>query len=125
MRALVFTERVVYTEGDKVLLKYIASYFVNEGDSMMTKELESQEFYTEASINKLRSLNLVRYSSSDSIQISPQIVVEKERLEELPDHFESLKKWWFSKWWAVAFTVIFLVLPALKTYIDLISTLFK
>ncbi|MBD56371.1 MAG: hypothetical protein CMK68_05820 [Pseudoalteromonas sp.] len=122
---LVFTERVVYTEGDKVLLKYIASYFVNKGDSMMTGELESQEFYTEASINKLRSLNLVRYSSSDSIQISPQIVAEKERLEELPDQFELLKKWWFSKWWAVAFTVIFLVLPALKTYIDLVSALFK
>ncbi|WP_348707617.1 hypothetical protein [uncultured Pseudoalteromonas sp.] len=115
----------MYTEGDKVLLKYIASYFVNKGDSMMTGELESQEFYTEASINKLRSLNLVRYSSSDSIQISPQIVAEKERLEELPDQFELLKKWWFSKWWAVAFTVIFLVLPALKTYIDLVSALFK
>lgn len=76
-------------------------------------------------MNKLRSLKFVRYSSSDSIQISPQIVAEKERLEELPDHFESLKRWWRSKWWAVAFSVIFLVLPALKTYIDLISILFK
>ncbi|RJF35312.1 hypothetical protein D4741_10020 [Pseudoalteromonas gelatinilytica] len=122
---LVFTERVVYTEGDKVLLKYIASYFVNEGDSIMTRELESKDFYSEASINKLRSLKLIRYSSSDSIQIYPQIVTEKERLEELPDHFQTLKKWWYSKKWAVAFTVIFLILPALKTYIDLINTLFK
>jgi len=115
----------VYTEGDKVLLKYIASYFVNKGDSIMMRELESKEFYSEASINKLRNLKLIRYSSGDSIQIYPQIVAEKERLEELPDHFQTLKRWWYSKKWAVAFTVIFLILPALKTYIDLINTLFK
>ena len=92
---------------------------------MMTSELEALDCYSETSINKLRTLNLVKYDTDISLQIYPSIVSEKNKLEVLPDHFQDLKKWWFSKKWAVIFTVIFLVLPALKTYIDLVAFIFK
>ncbi len=118
-------ESSVYTEDDKVLLKYLAEHFVNEGNGMMTSELEALDCYSETSINKLRTLKLVKYDTDISLQIYPSIVSEKDKLEVLPDHFQDLKKWWFSKKWAVIFTVIFLVLPALKTYIDLVWFIFK
>ncbi len=115
----------MYTEDDKVLLKYLAEHFINEGNGMMTSELEALDCYSETSINKLRTLKLVKYDTDISLQIYPSIVSEKDKLEVLPDHFQDLKKWWFSKKWAVIFTVIFLVLPALKTYIDLVGFIFK
>ncbi|WP_025822246.1 hypothetical protein [Shewanella marina] len=111
----------MYTEDDKVLLKYLAEHFINEGNGMMTSDLEALDCYSEASINKLRTLSLVKYDTDISVQIHPNVVSEKDKLEVLPDHFQDLKKWWFSKKWAVIFTVIFLVLPALKTYIDLVT----
>ncbi|CAG9295941.1 hypothetical protein [Celerinatantimonas diazotrophica] len=116
----------MYTENDKSLLIYIADYFVKTGNnSIMVSELETLAFYSEASINKFRALKLVKYDTEISIQIFPSIVSERDKLQTLPDYFKNTKKWWFSKKWAVPITVIFLVLPALKTYIDLVSLLFN
>ncbi|MGE6649974.1 hypothetical protein ACQKE0_11915 [Shewanella colwelliana] len=115
----------MYTEDDKVLLKYLAEHFINKGNSMMIPDLEALDCYSEASINKLRTLKLVKYDTDISLQINSSIVPEKDRLEVPPDYFQELKKWWFSKKWAVIFTVIFLVLPALKTYIDLVGLVLK
>ena len=120
-----FKESSVYTEDDKVLLKYLAEHFINKGNSMMTSDLEALDCYSEASINKLRTLKLVKYDTDISLQINSSVVSETDKLEVLPDHFQDLKKWWFSKKWAVIFTVIFLVLPALKTYIDLVGLVLK
>ena len=115
----------MYTEGDKVLLKYLAEHFINKGDDMMTSDLEALDCYSEESINKLRTLNLVKYDTDITLKIYPSIVCEKNKLEVLPDHYQDLKKWWFSKKWAVIFTVVFLVLPAIKTYIDLVGLILK
>ncbi|ETJ48238.1 MULTISPECIES: hypothetical protein [Pseudoalteromonas] len=115
----------MYTESDKVLLKYLAEHFINKGGGMMTSDLEALDCYSEESINKLRTLNLVKYDTDITLKIYPSIVSEKNKLEALPDHYQDLKKWWFSKKWAVIFTVLFLVLPAIKTYIDLVGLLFK
>jgi hypothetical protein len=115
----------VYTEDDKVLLKYLAEHFISKGNGMMTSDLEALDCYSEASINKLRILNLVKYDTDTTLKINPSIVSEKDKLEVLPDYFQDLKKWWFSKKWAVIFTVIFLVLPALKTYFDLVGVILK
>ena len=115
----------MYTEGDKVLLTYLAEHFINKGDGMMTSDLEALDCYSEESVNKLRTLNLVKYDTDITLKIYPSIVFEKKKLEVLPDHFQDLKKWWFSKKWAVIFTVIFLVLPAIKTYNDLVGLILK
>jgi hypothetical protein len=115
----------VYTEDDKVLLKYLANYFINNDNWLMTSELENLDCYSEASINKLRNLNLVKYDSDLTLEILPSIVSEKEKLEVLPNHLKVLTSWWFSKKWAVPFSIIFLVLPALKTYVDLVRLIFK
>ncbi|ATG78779.1 hypothetical protein TW82_08550 [Pseudoalteromonas fuliginea] len=53
------------------------------------------------------------------------MISEREKLKAPPNYFQTSKVWWFSKPWAVALTTLIIILPAIKTYIDILSYLFK
>ena len=115
----------MYTEPEKELIFFLADYFLNHGKEIQTIKLQSQSFYSEASINKLRNFHLIKFIVAEIIEISPTMISEREKLKAPPNYFQTSKVWWFSKPWAVALTILIIILPAIKTYIDILSYLFK
>ncbi|MEZ9819606.1 hypothetical protein AB4238_03115 [Shewanella sp. 10N.286.45.A1] len=115
----------MYSENEEQLISILAKYFIENGTEMSISRLKKLNEYSDKSFKKLHDLSLVRYVSRDDIEISPSLVIEAERLKQPVNHFEEAKSWWFSKKWAVVLTIIFVLLPAIKTYIDIISYIFQ
>ena len=115
----------MYSKNEEQLISILAKYFLENGTEMSIYRLEKLNGYSEKSFKKLHDLSLVRYVSSDDIEISPSLITEAKRLKQPVNHFEEAKSWWFSKKWAVVLTIIFVLPPAIKTYIDIISYIFQ